>query len=134
MIVKSILLSFNSSVYFSKFQIKKDTTKIPLGKIQINGIKDLTKVGSVLSKDYREPSIFDLEDLQSPPDLSQIKNSPSLNFNGQSDDSNDARVDCLNLSDEDEDEAEDLNEKFENSQNQKDEILKSLLFLLILNN
>ncbi len=40
---------------------------ISLGKLQINSLKDLTKVGSVLFKDYKEPSIFDLEDLQEPP-------------------------------------------------------------------
>ncbi|RNA15524.1 dnaJ -like protein [Brachionus plicatilis] len=44
-----------------------DYEPLRLGRIQINSIKDLTKVGSVLSKDLREPSIFDLEDLQSPP-------------------------------------------------------------------
>lgn len=42
-------------------------TPISLGKLQINSLKDLTKVGSVLFKDYKEPSIFDLEDLQEPP-------------------------------------------------------------------
>ncbi len=34
-----------------------------LGNIKINGIGDLTEVGSVLVKDYMEPSVFDLEDL-----------------------------------------------------------------------
>ena len=34
--------------------------------MQINSLKDLTKVGSVLNKDFREPSIFDLEDIQDP--------------------------------------------------------------------
>ncbi len=38
-----------------------------MGKLQINSLKELTKVGSVLFKDYKEPSIFDLEDLQEPP-------------------------------------------------------------------
>jgi len=38
-----------------------------LGKIQINSLKDLTKVGSVLNKDFSEPSIFDLDDLQKVP-------------------------------------------------------------------
>ena len=41
---------------------------MPLGKLQINSLKDLTKVGTVLFKDYREPSLFDLEDLQEPPE------------------------------------------------------------------
>ena len=35
-----------------------------MGKIQINSLKELTKVGSVLNKDFNEPSIFDLDDLQ----------------------------------------------------------------------
>lgn len=53
-----------------------------MGRIQVNAIKDLTKVGSVLSKDLREPSIYDLEDLQSPPKLdsknfSKLRNSQS---------------------------------------------------------
>ena len=45
---------------------------VPLGKIHIDGIKDLTRVGTVLTKDYREPSIFDLEDLQSPPNMNSF--------------------------------------------------------------
>jgi hypothetical protein len=35
--------------------------------MQINSLSNLTKVGSVLFKDFKEPSIFDLEDLQEPP-------------------------------------------------------------------
>lgn len=35
-----------------------------MGKIQVNSLKDLTRVGSVLTKDYLEPSVFDLEDIQ----------------------------------------------------------------------
>ena len=44
-----------------------DSTILPLGRIQINNLKELTKVGSVLNKDYCEPSIFDLDDLQTVP-------------------------------------------------------------------
>ena len=47
--------------------VLKDSLVIPLGKIQINSLRDLTRVGSVLTKDYSEPSIFDLDDLQEPP-------------------------------------------------------------------
>ena len=46
---------------------KIDNSIFPLGKIQINSLKELTKVGSVLNKDFNEPSIFDLEDLQTLP-------------------------------------------------------------------
>lgn len=37
---------------------------MPLGKIILNGIFDLTKVGTALQKDYKDPSLFDLEDIQ----------------------------------------------------------------------
>ncbi len=37
---------------------------LPLGRIKINSLKDLTRVGSVLNRDLNEPSIYDLEDLQ----------------------------------------------------------------------
>ena len=30
----------------------------------INNINDLTKVGTALQKDYKDPSLFDLEDVQ----------------------------------------------------------------------
>jgi hypothetical protein len=30
----------------------------------INSIHDLTKIGSVLKKDFKEPTLFDLEDIQ----------------------------------------------------------------------
>ncbi|CAF0926373.1 unnamed protein product, partial [Brachionus calyciflorus] len=56
-----------------------DSESMSLGKIQINSIKDLTKVGSVLSKDYREPSIFDLEDLQSPPNMNSFDSISNIN-------------------------------------------------------
>lgn len=56
-----------------------DSNVLQLGKIQINGIKELTKVGSVLSKDYREPSIFDLEDLQSPPNMASFDSISNIN-------------------------------------------------------
>ena len=36
----------------------------PLGKILINNVNDLTKVGTALQKDYKDPSLFDLEDVQ----------------------------------------------------------------------
>jgi hypothetical protein len=50
------------------WKVKVDnTTIIPLGKLRINSLKELTKVGSVLKKDFEEPSIFDLDDLQSVP-------------------------------------------------------------------
>lgn len=40
-------------------------TVLPLGRIQVNGLKELTRVGSVLSRDQAEPSVFDLDDLHS---------------------------------------------------------------------
>ena len=49
-----------------------------MGKIQINSLKDLTKVGSVLNKDFHEPSIFDLDDLQIVP-REFIENSKTTN-------------------------------------------------------
>lgn len=78
-------INFLSKFIFLKKYLNKylflDDTKIPLGKIQINSLKDLTKVGSVLSKDYREPSIFDLEDLQVPPNMAQISSNSLANLN-----------------------------------------------------
>ena len=41
-----------------------DEVTLPLGKILINNINDLTKVGTALQKDYKDPSLFDLEDVQ----------------------------------------------------------------------
>ena len=35
-----------------------------MGRIAINSLNELTRVGSVLSKDFSEPSVFDLEELQ----------------------------------------------------------------------
>jgi hypothetical protein len=37
---------------------------MPLGRMKVNSLKDLTRVGSVLNRDLNEPSIYDLEDLQ----------------------------------------------------------------------
>ncbi len=54
--------------FFRDFINFKDSNQIPLGRIQINSLKDLTKVGSVLNKDLRDPSLFDLEDLQEQPE------------------------------------------------------------------
>lgn len=58
---------------------------MPLGKIHLNGLNDLTKVGSVLSKDFREPSIFDLEEIQCPPNkyrdyILKCLNKTNLNY------------------------------------------------------
>ena len=46
----------------------KDNSPIPLGRIQLNGLNNLTKVGSILTKDFNEPSLYDLEEIQTPPE------------------------------------------------------------------
>jgi tubulin polyglutamylase complex subunit 2 len=46
-----------------KVNVDCDTT-IEMGRIQVNRIENLTKVGSVLHRDFNEPSVFDLEELQ----------------------------------------------------------------------
>lgn len=45
-----------------------EETVLPLGRIQVNGLKELTRVGSALSKEFSEPSLFDLDDIR---DLSE---------------------------------------------------------------
>ena len=60
-----------------KFKLDSNTS-IPLGRMKINSLRDLTKVGSVLNKDYREPSVFDLEDLQQLPEALQVNNTNSV--------------------------------------------------------
>ena len=52
---------------------------MPLGRMKINSLKDLTRVGSVLNKDNHEPSLFDLEDLQTSNDISSIKSNEDEN-------------------------------------------------------
>jgi len=65
--LKSFYSNQNGMLVEWKFKID-NSTLIPLGRMQINSLKDLTKVGSVLNKDFREPSIFDLEDIQDSPE------------------------------------------------------------------
>lgn len=40
---------------------------IPLGKIQVNGLKELTRVSTALHKNVHDPSLFDLDDCQNGP-------------------------------------------------------------------
>lgn len=50
-----------------------DDQSIPLGKIQVNPLKELTRVSTALHKNMNDPSLFDLEDVQLPPKKSVEK-------------------------------------------------------------
>jgi hypothetical protein len=55
--------------------------------MKINNIKELTKVGSVLSREYNEPSIYDLEDLQAQTRPTQVSAKNLVKFNSINKDS-----------------------------------------------
>lgn len=64
--LKAFYLNQNGLKIDWKLSIDTDQT-IPLGKIQINPLKDLTRIGTASHKNSNEPSLFDLEDLQIAP-------------------------------------------------------------------
>ena len=65
------------------------TSTHALGRIKINGLGDLTEVGSVLVKDFMEPSVFDLDDLNDD-DSGGGGGGGDVDENQLSDDENDA--------------------------------------------
>lgn len=75
--LKNFYSNQNGMLVEWKFKLDSNTS-IPLGRMKINSLRDLTKVGSVLNKDYREPSVFDLEDLQQLPEALQVNNTNSV--------------------------------------------------------
>lgn len=87
---------------------KKEETVLPLGKIQINGIKELTRVGSVLSKDFGEPSIYDLEEL----------NFSNINSVSKSRNPNQEKNNPENSSESDSDDGDTENEEKQSSNNE----------------
>lgn len=65
--LKAFYMNHNGILIEWKCKIDKETV-LPLGRIQVNGLKELTRVGSALSKEFSEPSLFDLDDIR---DLSE---------------------------------------------------------------
>ncbi len=76
-----------------------------MGKIKINSLKELTKVGSVLNKDYSEPSVYDLDDLQDVPKTLLVNSSSSQSISSlteklsinREDDLNDLNIELNNV-------------------------------------
>jgi hypothetical protein len=107
-----------------------------LGKIKINSLKELTKVGSVLNKDYSEPSVYDLDDLQDVPKALLVHSSSSqsisslsekLSFNKEeelndfNDDLNNVRVIEKFISDEENEEEEQNDQDTVENETRKDD-------------
>lgn len=110
-----------------------------MGKIKINSLKELTKVGSVLNKDYSEPSVYDLDDLQDVPKALLVNSSSSQSISSLSeklssnkendlnelnDDLNNVRVIEKFISDEDENEEEEEEEELNDEDDAENEFKK----------
>jgi len=147
-LIKYLNLKNNTSLNSYEISNLKDDITIPLGKIRINSLKELTKVGSVLNKDYSEPSVYDLDDMQDVPkallvnsssshSLSSLSEKLSLNkeedLNDLHDDLNNVRVIEKFISDEENEEEEqnDLDE-IENQMKKDDDEEKHKSNLILL--
>jgi len=75
--LKSFYLNQNGLRIEWKFAVDSEQT-VPLGKILVNPVKELTRVSTALHKNLNDPSLFDLDDIQIPPNKAERLASKSL--------------------------------------------------------
>lgn len=70
--LKAFYLNHNGMKIDWRFTVDVDQS-IDIGRLQINPLRDLTRVSTALHKNLNDPSLFDMEDIQVPPKKKQDK-------------------------------------------------------------
>ncbi len=81
--LKAFYLNNNGLQITWKLYVDTDQT-LSLGNIRINPLKDLTRVGTSLHRNMNEPSLFDLEDIQTLKDKNLAATKSMSNFSDSS--------------------------------------------------
>lgn len=71
---KHVKFGFKGQFYYSNFfvVVKIADQSIPMGKINVNPLRDLSRVSTALHKNLNDPSLYDLEDIQVPPPKQKV--------------------------------------------------------------